>query len=262
MLNVLNQWPLWVILTLMIVFFVGFTELAFVFVRRTVPDSFKFGHEDGHFGAAVIHSMMVFYGLVAALLAVNVYETYSEVSHTVSREAAAISAVYRDAGGYPEPVRGEVRQAIKDYTQQIIHEAWPQQRKGIIPTGGVALVTRIHDLLDSFEPATEGQKIIHVETLQAMNELLLARRLRVDSNREGLPGVMWGVLVFGAMLCLFAASFFRVSSARLQGFGLSLLATLIALVLFMIFAWDRPYVGEFGVDAGTYELVYEQLMKG
>ena len=262
MLNMLNQWPLWAVLALMIGFFVAFTELSFLVVRRTVPDSMKFGHEDGHFGAAMIHSMMVFYGLVAALLSVNVYETYTEVSRTVSREAAAISAVYRDAGGYPEPLRGELRQAVKDYTSQIIHEAWPQQRKGIIPTGGVALVTRIHDLLDSFEPASEGQKIIHAETLQAMNELLLARRLRVDANREGLPLVLWEVLVFGAMLCLFAASFFSVSSARLQGLGLGMLATLIAIVLFMIFAWDRPFVGEFGVDPGTYELVYEQLMQG
>lgn len=262
MLNLLNQWPLWVVLTLMIVFLVGFAELAFLVVRRAVPDSMKFGHEDGHFGAAMIHSMMVFYGLVAALLAVNVYEMYTEVSHTVSREAAAISAVYRDAGSYPEPIRGEVRQAIREYTQQIIHEAWPQQRKGIIPTGGVSMVTRIHDLLDAFEPATEGQKIIHVQALQAMNELLIARRLRVDANREGLPGVLWGVLLSGAMLCLFAASFFRVSNPRLQAFGIGLLATLISVVLFMIFAWDRPFVGEFGVDPGTYELVYEQLMKG
>ena len=261
MITMLNQWPIGGVLALMIVFFVGFAELSFLVVRRVVPESMKYGHEDGHFAAAVIHSMMVFYGLVAALLAVNVYDTYSEVSHTVSREAAAISAVYRDAGGYPEPVRSEVRQAIKDYTQQIIHEAWPQQRKGIIPTGGVALVTHIHDLLDAFEPVTEGQKIVHVETLQAMNELLLARRLRVDANREGLPGVMWGVLIFGAMLCLFSAAFFRVSSQWLQGLGLGLLATLIAIVLFMIFAWDRPFVGEFGVDPGTYELVYEQLMK-
>ena len=261
MLNIINQWPLWVVLVLMIAFFVGFAQLSFVVVRRIVPEALKFGHEDGHFAAAMIHSMMVFYGLVAALLAVNVYDTYSEVSHTVSREAAAISAVYRDAGGYPEPMRTEVRQAIKDYTQQIIHEAWPQQRKGIIPTGGVALVTRIHDLLDSFEPASEGQKIVHVETLQAMNELLIARRLRVDANREGLPGVMWGVLVFGAMLCLFSGAFFRVSSGGLHGLGLGLLATLIAIVLFMIFAWDRPFVGEFGIDPGTYELVYDQLMK-
>jgi hypothetical protein len=258
----LNSLPLWAALALLIVFLTGISQLLLLWVRRTVPVSMMFGHEESHFGAAVIHSMMVFYGLVAALLAVNVYEMYTEVSHTVSREAAAISAVYRDAGGYPEPIKGEVRQAIRDYTQQIIHEAWPQQRKGIIPTGGVALVTRVHDLLDSFEPATEGQKIVHVETLEAMNELLIARRLRVDANREGLPGVMWGVLLFGAVLCLFSACFFRVPNAKLHAFGLALLASLIAVVLFMILAWDRPFVGEFGVDPDSYELVYEQLMKG
>ena len=259
--NFIYLWPLWIVLVLFTLLLVGFAELVLVGVRRAVPRSMRFGHEESHFGAAVIHSMMVFYGLVAALLAVNVYETFTEVNHTVSREAAAISAVYRDASGYPEPMRSEVRAAMKAYTRYVIDEAWPLQRKGIAPTAGVDKVSRIQDMLDGFEPATEGQKIIHTETLLAFNELLLARRLRVDANREGLPAMMWHILFFGAFLCLASASFFHVTNVRLHALGIALLGTLIAVVLFMIFAWDRPYVGEFGVDPGTYELVYDQLMK-
>jgi uncharacterized BrkB/YihY/UPF0761 family membrane protein len=90
--------------------------------------------------------------------------------------------------------------------------------------------------------------------------MALARRLRVDANREKLPGVMWRLLIFGALLCLFAACFFHVDNPRLHQLSLAMLATLMALVLFMIFAWDRPYVGEFGIDSEAYRLVYEQLM--
>jgi len=43
--------------------------------------------------------MMVFYGLVAALIAVNVYENYSDVHKVTSRESASISALYRDSAG-------------------------------------------------------------------------------------------------------------------------------------------------------------------
>jgi hypothetical protein len=257
----LYQWPLWIVFILMFVFFVGLSQLGLVLVRQRLGRVLQVGDRDAHFVSVMISSMMIFYGLVAALIAVNVYEKYSDVNKLVSREAAAISALYRDSMGYPEPTRSAMGGAIRDYTQQIIHEAWPQQKRGLIPTGGVALVTRIEEILFAFEPASEGQKILHVETFQAFNEMAVARRLRVDANRERLPDAMWGVLIFGALLCLFAASFFEVPSARLQYFMQGLLAVLFAIVLFVTFVWDRPYLGEAGIDAGTYELVYEQLMK-
>jgi hypothetical protein len=257
----LYQWPLWGVLTLFILSLVGFSELALALVQRQRSRTGRQEEHAGEFVGVMVHSMFVFYGLIAALIAVNVYETYSEVYRTVSREAAAISALYRDSAGYPEPTRSQVQGSIRDYIQQIIHEAWPQQRRGQIPTGGVALVTRIEEHLFAFEPATEGQKIIHTETLRSFNEMAVARRLRVDANREHLPGMMWCVLIFGAFLCLFGASFFDVKSWSLHAILLGLVGVLIAVVLFMTFVWDRPYLGEAGIDPGTYELVYEQLMR-
>lgn len=257
----LYQWPLWIVFVSMIAFFVGASQLMLLLSRRGYARSIGPAVHEGHFSSTMISSMMVFYGLVAALIAVNVYENYSEVHKVTSREAAAISALYRDSAGYPEPTRSALQDAIRDYTAQIIQQAWPQQKRGEIPTGGVALVTHIEEVLFAYEPASEGQKILHLETLRAFNEMAVARRLRVDANRGGLPSSMWGVLIFGALLCLFAAGFETVPSARIQSILHALLAALVAIVLFVTFVWDRPYLGEAGIGSGTYELVYEQLMQ-
>jgi hypothetical protein len=153
----LYQWPLWIVLVLLIAGFVGFTLATLGFVRRFLP-GLGFGRHDEHFGGVVVHSMMVIYGLVAALIAVNVYETYSDVARTVSREATAISALYRDASGYPEPTHAWVQGAIRDYTLQIINEAWPQQRRGQIPSHGVVMLNQIQQALFSFEPKPKGRR--------------------------------------------------------------------------------------------------------
>jgi hypothetical protein len=257
----LYQWSLWLVLTLFIVLLVGPAEIALALVQRRRSRTSRQEDLSDHFVGVMVHSMFVLYGLISALMAINVYETYSEVRRTVSREAAAISALYRDSAGYQEPTRSQIQGSIRDYIQQIIHEAWPQQRRGEIPAGGVALVTRLQERLFAFEPATEGQKIIHAETLRAFNEMAVARRLRVDANREHLPGMMWTVLIFGALFCLFGACLFHVESRSLHATSLGLLGVLIAVVLFLTFVWDRPYLGEAGIDPGTYELVYEQLMR-
>jgi hypothetical protein len=41
-----------------------------------------------------------------------------------------------------------------------------------------------------------------------------------------------------------------------------LLATFIGLVIFMIFALDRPFRGDLGLRPDAYQLIFDQLMKG
>jgi hypothetical protein len=157
--------------------------------------------------------------------------------------------------------RSQLQAAIASYVRQIIDEAWPIQRRGEVPRGGVEKVNVIQDRLMSFEPATEGQKLLHGEALRAYNEMVLARRLRLDSTEACLPGLMWAMLWMGAGLCLLGGCFFNVEDARLHGLSLGLVAWLISIVLFVTFAWDRPFSGQAGVGPGAYELVYDQLMR-
>jgi len=55
----------------------------------------------------------VFYSLTVGLIAVGVWTTYSNIDHIVSAEAAAIACMYRDPGGYPEPVRAELQSQLR-----------------------------------------------------------------------------------------------------------------------------------------------------
>jgi hypothetical protein len=63
--------------------------------------------------------------------------------------------------------------------------------------------------------------------------------LRLDAVGTGLPSVTWLVILVGAIISLTASFFFRVEDARLHGIQVTLLATLIGLVIFMILALDR-----------------------
>src|SRR4030095_4424497 len=72
-------------------------------VRRYVLPRLRVKESDSEFVGAMVQSVMVFYGLALALIAVNVWQTYNDVSKTVSQEATACAALYRDVSGYPEP---------------------------------------------------------------------------------------------------------------------------------------------------------------
>ncbi len=191
----------------------------------------------------------------------SVFQTYSDVSSVTSREATALAGLYRDVSSYPQPIREKLQAGLRIYTEYVINEAWPLQRRGEVPSGGVELVDRFQADLVSFEPTTEGQKILHAETLSAYNKMIDARRARLDSVRTSLPNVMWLLILAGAAISLIATYFFKVDDARLHAILVTLLAMFIGLVIFMILAFDRPYRGDLGLGAEPYQLVYDQLMK-
>ena len=238
-----------------------FALAGLLVVRRYVLPQLRIQAQDSEFTGAMMQCVMVFYGLAVALIAVSVWQTYSEVSKVISGEASALNAIYRDVSSYPEPIRADLQQALRDYTDQVIHGAWPMQRQGKIPTAGFAHMTRFQAILDKFEPATEGQKILHAETLRAYNVLIQARRMRLDAATTGLPTVMWGVIVAGAFISLSAAFFFKVEDGRLHGILVTLLAVFMGLVIFMILALDRPFRGDLALPPDPYQLIYDQVMK-
>jgi hypothetical protein len=230
-------------------------------VRRKVIPRLRVHAGDSEFTGAMLQSVMVFYGLAVALIAVTVFETYSETTKVVTGEATALNALYRDVTSYPEQIRGDLQKLLRDYTDQIINGAWPQMKQGKVPSAGFEFMTHFQSTLDKFEPTTEGQKLMHGETLRAYNHLIQARRLRLDAVSTGLPAVMWIVIIIGAFISLSASFFFKVEDARLHIIEVLLLAVFIGLVIFMILSLDRPFRGDLGIGADPYQLVYDQLMK-
>jgi hypothetical protein len=231
------------------------------FVRRRVLPRLRIGIEDSEYSGAMVQAVLVFYGLAVALIGVSVWQTYSDVSRIVTGEATSLASLYRDVSGYPEPIRTRLQSSLRDYVQDVIQVAWPLQRVGKVPTNGVVLLNKFQDILIRFEPATEGQKALHGETLRAYNVMITARRLRLDAVDAGLPGVLWGVIIGGAFIILTSSFFFKVEDLRLQMIQGVLLASFMGMVIFMIFALDRPFRGDLALTAEPYELIYDQLMK-
>ena len=253
--------PLWIVGLVLVVVMTSLIAAGLLFARRRVLPRFQFTDLDGDFISTLVHSVVVFYALTVAMIAITVWETYDAAAQIVSEEATALATLYRDAGAYPESTREQLQDALRDYTEYVIEEAWPEQHKGRIPEGGVELITRFQETLTGFEPETEGQKILHAETLRAYNHMIDARRMRLDAVQTALPGLMWTVIFLGAGLGLGASYYFRVKDLHLHMALVVHLTVFFAMVIFVVFAFDRPFRGDMGIKSEPYQLVYDQLMK-
>ncbi|MES2661274.1 MAG: DUF4239 domain-containing protein [Verrucomicrobiota bacterium] len=261
MFEFLFDYPLWIAGLVIIGSLCVFALAGLLLVRRLLLPRLRIRVEDSEFIGTLVQAVMVFYGLAVALIAVSVWQTYSDVSKSISDEATTLAALYRDVSCFPEPVRSHLQGELSEYTRYIIHQAWPIQSRGQVPTGGVQRMNVFQQTMVALEPVTESQKIVFAEAYRAYNVMIIARRMRLDAVATKLPGMLWSVVIVGAFIGLSTTFFFKVEDVRLHSIQVSLLATFMGLVIFMIFALDRPFRGDLGLSPQPYQLVYDQLMK-
>src|SRR5262245_5750731 len=241
--------PLIILGPLIVLPLVFFAIGGVIVFRRRIKPELRYGEHDAHYSATMVASIMVFYGLAMALIAVHVWVTFEDVSRIVSHEAAALATLYRNVSEYPEPERGTMQANMREYVEHMIRDVWPEQHKGKIPSTGIERMDRFQAVLMHFEPANEAQRLLAAETLRDYDAMIEARRLRLDAVETHLPAVMWVVIVIGAVISIFSSYFFPVRDARLQATQIGLLAIFIGLVIFLIVALDRPFRGELGIPS-------------
>src|SRR6187551_2594502 len=143
MIDFLFSLPLWLLAIVLNIWLMGSALASLWAFRRWFLPRLRCNNDASLFySAAVMQSAMVLYGMVAALTAVSVWSRHAQVSDIVSHEATAIAILWRDLGGYPPRQRDAMREVLRGYTNQIIQEAWPEQRQGRIPRAGVEWMDR------------------------------------------------------------------------------------------------------------------------
>ncbi len=246
---------------LVIIAFVEFVSIAgLLLARRYVVPRFHYSEGINDAVSGTVQAIGVFYGITVGLIAVGVWNTNTNSSELVSREASSIATLFRDTGGYPSPLREELRKGVRDYTVFIIDEAWPAQQKGQIVARGRVVIDEFQDKLYSFSPSTPSQVALHTETLRAFNNLLDYRRLRIDAVNSGLSTTMWAVIWIGAAISIGVAYFYKIADPKLHIVLVVLMAGFLAVVLFMITINDKPFYGNVGISSHPYQTVLESLI--
>lgn len=254
MLDALRDLPVAQMATVVCVFFVGITWVGAIFIRpifralvRSQPDlNSLLGNFVSIYG--------VFYGILMGLLAVAAYQNKVEVERAISSEATSLAALFRTVSVYPEDVRQPLQETIRDYVQFVIEEEWPRMRQGEYARGGMPLINRLQEKLSAYNPAISGQYILHQEATQQFYRFFELRAVRLYSATAGIPGIMWYVVLLGALVSIFLVWLFDMSLIA-QFFLGGLISFFIGTMISLILVLDRPLRGEFGISPELFQLL-------
>ena len=111
----------------------------------------------------------------------------------------------------------------------------------------------------AFDPANEGQKALHQETLQSFDRYLELRGDRIAQVGDSVPGLVWLVLIVGAVLTVAITYCFSMESLRGHLVLTVVLAGFLGLLIFLVAMMDHPFRGEFAVGPGAFEMARERM---
>jgi hypothetical protein len=111
------------------------------------------------------------------------------------------------------------------------------------------------------EPKTEGTKILQAEAFKTYNELVELRRQRTEAVNQGVPEVIWAVILLGGALTTAMSFCFQVQLFRFHVLLTTGLAAMIGLLVFLIAALDQPYRGAVSIESTAYQIVLDVMSR-
>ena len=238
--------------------FVGTTWLGIIFIHPLFRKLLRGQAELNNLVGVILSSHCAFFGLLLGLLAVAAYQNLSDIDKSATKEAEYLHAIYRSVAAYPEPIRSKALPLIREYTRYIIEDAWPEQRRGVVPQADAEQMNTIVTELYNFEPQTKGQEIYHAQTIELLTELDEAQLERVHNVDAGIPAILWYVVALGTcitILLLWMLDMQLISHLLLSG----LLTLFLGAVICLVVAMDRPFLGEISIGPDAYQSVYQQM---
>jgi hypothetical protein len=230
-------------------------------VQRLVPAEKRQQHNDV---AGFLYAVVgVVYAVLLALLVIAVWEQYQRALETVEGEADSVADIAWLAHRLPETERYQLQEHARSYAQEVVDEEWPLMEQGIEGQRGTPeawnLIDDMRATLQDFEPSTAAEQNVHAEGLDQIDRLGDDRRIRFVAAEEGIPGVLWAVLVFGAVVAVGFTYLFGLRNSWAHRLMVMSLTAVIALVLFTIGAMEYPFSGGARVDPGAFELILERF---
>jgi hypothetical protein len=234
-------------------------------VQRLVPASSRQPHND--VAGFIYAALGVIYAVLMALVVIAVWEQYRAASETVEQEANATAEIAWLAHRLPEPQGSHIQELCRSYAEEVVHKEWPLMEQGKAPLmtqvrgtpSGWTIIDDIRASLQDYEPHTKAEEQLYATGLDQIAELNGARRMRLVAAEEGVPGVLWGVLIFGGVAAIGFTYLFGMENTWAHRLMVVTLAAVIGLVLFTIGALEHPYSGGARIGTGAFDLILERF---
>ena len=227
--------------------------MGLVVVQRLVPPGLREEHNDV---AGFIYAVLgISYAVLLAFVVIAVWQDYKTAQTNVESEANELAGVYFLASQFPEPERTRVQELARTYARIVVEQEWPMMERGQTSPRADSLLRQLGLKLLQFDPRTKGEQVLYERGLTQAHDTADARRLRLLEVREGIPDLLWVVLVVGGVITVSFTYLFGLKSNVAHTLMVAALTLVICGILFAIGEFDNPFSGAVEIRPDAFKEV-------
>jgi hypothetical protein len=222
-------------------------------VQRLVPPERREQHNNV---AGFIYAVLgVAYAVLLAFVAIAVWQDYNTAQTNIDSEANELAGVYFLASRLPEPQRTNVQDLARTYARVVVEQEWPMMEQGETSPRADSLLRQLRLELLQFDPRTRGEQVLYERGLTDLHNAIDARRSRLLEVREGIPNLLWVVLVLGGVITVSFTYLFGLKSNLAHALMVAALTLLICGVLFTIGEFNNSFSGPVEIQPDAFREV-------
>lgn len=186
--------------------------------------------------------------LVMAFLASSVWTDGNEARNAVRSEARALRQAVELSVKLPPPVRDDFLAAAQAYVDAVVAQEWPAMVAGSSSPVVRGERMRMVGVVAEADIADERDTSLHRWMMDALDHAAEARARRLDLAGQGITPIKWLVVIVLATVTLLTVGFCHIDKPGARRIALTLYATAVSAMVFLIYSHDRPFTGEIQVD--------------
>jgi len=191
----------------------------------------------------------VTFGLFVVFTAIQVWNDNDRAAAAVNREASSLKSVVVMAESFPEGPRERLLGFIANHIQEAAHHEWPMMaHRNVTISMTPPNLAQALELVLAVNPSTPGQTIAQREITDALQSALDARRQRVLISQAQVSFFKWACILVQAACVLFAIGLLHCDNRLTSSMAMGVFATGVAACLMLIVAYDRPFIGQYGLS--------------
>ncbi|MCX5679261.1 MAG: DUF4239 domain-containing protein [Candidatus Omnitrophica bacterium] len=234
---------------------VSLSVAGLVIVRRYISHQKLKMHND--IAAPIFGTIGMAYTVLLAFVVVVAWQGFDKSSQNVETEANCLISVARDSNAFGGEFHDQVISLAKGYGKAVIVDEWPLLAQGKGSDNARDAFGKLFALYTAYTPQNKKEEIFLAESIMKLNELGELRRARIFDSGQGIHPVLWIVLIVGGFVTVAFTFFFGSENHRAQVLMTSLLAALIAMILYTILVLDFPFTGKMGIKSTALRQMYK-----
>lgn len=232
---------------------------GFLLMKRLVPSLAE--HADSRSLSSAFGMTTGLFSFVLAFTIGQLYANFTRANADAKQEATVLAQVLRTSNGLGAGPAATIRAEVLRYASDVRTQEWKRMEQGQSSVVAWEDVDRIYTTLES-QRATLGSNPFYSQTLARVNDLILARRTRLDDANTALPLVFQVMLLLGAVLALSTTFYFKPFGERLQIAMIGAASILVGTAMLVALMLDYPYSGSISVSSAPFKAATLLLLSG